>query len=451
MKIGDLFFEIGAKTGKFQAELNSAKAGTLAFGASVVGAGYAVEKMLSSSAKTGTMLYNLSQQSGIAVQKLDQLAIAANMSNASVSVEEAANSFARLNQLLLDIRNNGAANPFQSREWLQMTGGRGIVTDGKNVLQVMDDLRAVVSNMSPDMAAAALSTSKIFSPNMADFFRQSKDNFNSLGASVALNNEQVAALKQADQSLASISNSFERLKNSAMAKLAPTLKDITDQINGQSKGYGTISEQGTGSMIVKGLIDAGDVIGVGFTNIFGSEKAGKEAAQDWIKRHNQTSNSPTNKTDILSGLEKQYGLPGGILSAIEKAESGGDVNAVSPKGARGAFQFMPKTAAQYGVDVNDWQSSANGAARLLSDLSKHYDGDVNKMLAGYNFGQGRVDAGEPLPKETVDYIDKIKPNITQNNTFNIQSNADAQGVANAVVDRQGQALKQAHASISVGG
>lgn len=110
----------------------------------------------------------------------------------------------------------------------------------------------------------------------------------------------------------------------------------------------------------------------------------------------------------FAGLEQQYGLPGGILSAVSQTESGGNPNAVSPKGAQGLFQFMPETAKQYGVDTSDPQSSAEGGAKYLADLMKLSGGDLDSTLASYNFGPGNVAAGKPLPQETQDYIAKVK-------------------------------------------
>lgn len=112
----------------------------------------------------------------------------------------------------------------------------------------------------------------------------------------------------------------------------------------------------------------------------------------------------------LSQLEKQYGLPMGLLSAVMQAESGGNPNAVSPKGAQGLFQFMPKTAEAYGVNPFDPESSAVGAARMYGDLNKQYAGDVPSMLAAYNWGSGNLSkfGMEKAPKETRDYITKVQ-------------------------------------------
>lgn len=114
--------------------------------------------------------------------------------------------------------------------------------------------------------------------------------------------------------------------------------------------------------------------------------------------------------ELFSQLEGQYGLPAGILDSIWNAESGRGKAMLSPKGAQGHFQFMPATAKQYGVqDPADLTQSATGAARMLSDLLAQSGGDVNKALAGYNWGIGNVQRKgmEAAPAETRNYIAKV--------------------------------------------
>lgn len=120
---------------------------------------------------------------------------------------------------------------------------------------------------------------------------------------------------------------------------------------------------------------------------------------------------------LFNDLEAQHGLPSGLLNAVMKQESGGNTRAVSPKGARGAFQFMPATAKQYGVDVNDLTSSAKGAAKMYADLLKQNGGDLPKALAGYNWGQGNVQRNgmDKMPTETRQYIQKVTANMPQAN------------------------------------
>lgn len=120
----------------------------------------------------------------------------------------------------------------------------------------------------------------------------------------------------------------------------------------------------------------------------------------------------------FSGLEQQYGLPDGLLSAVaNKEDASGDPNAVSPKGAIGTFQFLPQTAKDYGIDPTNKEQAAEGAARMFADLKDQYNGDIPHMLAAYNWGSGNLDKNgiENAPAETKDYIANILPQVGQPN------------------------------------
>nr|DAJ19516.1 MAG TPA: tail length tape measure protein [Siphoviridae sp. ctJJg9] len=98
-----------------------------------------------------------------------------------------------------------------------------------------------------------------------------------------------------------------------------------------------------------------------------------------------------------AGLEKRYGLPKHLLAALSMQESRGNLNARSSVGAHGAFQFMPATARQYRVNTASIASSADGAARKMSDLLQRYKGDLDKALTAYHSGEGNVDKGRIGP------------------------------------------------------
>ena len=98
-----------------------------------------------------------------------------------------------------------------------------------------------------------------------------------------------------------------------------------------------------------------------------------------------------------AGLEKRYGLPKNLLAALSMQESRGNPNARSSVGAHGAFQFMPDTARQYRVNTASIASSADGAARKMSDLLQRYKGDLGKALTAYHSGEGNVDRGRIGP------------------------------------------------------
>ncbi|EOU3128511.1 lytic transglycosylase domain-containing protein [Yersinia enterocolitica] len=119
----------------------------------------------------------------------------------------------------------------------------------------------------------------------------------------------------------------------------------------------------------------------------------------------------------LKQLESQYNLPTTILDRVYQAESGRGKNLLSPKGAQGPFQFMPPTGRDYGLnsmdDRMDFNKSSEAAAKYLSDLLKMFDGDVNKAVASYNWGQNNVKKyglGQ-APAETRNYLQTIMPGL----------------------------------------
>ena len=129
----------------------------------------------------------------------------------------------------------------------------------------------------------------------------------------------------------------------------------------------------------------------------GAKRSQREAKQNKAKYTvNRAVLEQAAKYDY-AGLEKRYGLPKNLLAALSMQESRGNVNAISPVGARGTMQFMPGTAKQYGVDVRSVASSADGAARYLRDLLKRYDNNIVKALTAYHSGEGNVNKGRIGP------------------------------------------------------
>lgn len=93
----------------------------------------------------------------------------------------------------------------------------------------------------------------------------------------------------------------------------------------------------------------------------------------------------------LGRLDSKYGFRDGLLEQVFKQESGERLYPTkSSKGAIGAFQFMPDTAKDLGVNPFDPLQSANGAAKYLFGLEQKY-GNEKRALAAYNWGQGNVD------------------------------------------------------------
>lgn len=125
---------------------------------------------------------------------------------------------------------------------------------------------------------------------------------------------------------------------------------------------------------------------------------------------------------LLRQTEQLNGLPPGILSQLRRAESSGNNNAVSSKGAKGPFQFMSKTAKEFNLDDPfDFKDSAAAAAKKLRGLIMHYMGNLEYALKAYNWGEGNMDAylktgrgakGQPMPAETANYANKFMITVT---------------------------------------
>ena len=91
------------------------------------------------------------------------------------------------------------------------------------------------------------------------------------------------------------------------------------------------------------------------------------------------------------------------------AESNFNPNAVSPAGAQGIAQFMPATAASYGLrDPFDPIASIAAQARMMGGLLRQF-GSVQLALAAYNAGPGAVGACDCVPPypETQAYVARI--------------------------------------------
>jgi len=113
--------------------------------------------------------------------------------------------------------------------------------------------------------------------------------------------------------------------------------------------------------------------------------------------------------DLADAAADKYGLPRLLVRSVMAAESGFQIDAVSPKGAIGLMQLMPQTAQELGVDPHDPAQNVDAGVRYLRDLLNKYDGGLWRALAAYNAGPGAVDKYGWVPpyRETIEYINRI--------------------------------------------
>lgn len=147
-------------------------------------------------------------------------------------------------------------------------------------------------------------------------------------------------------------------------------------------------------------------------------------------------------------MAQQHGLDPNLVEATMFAESNGNPNAVSPKGATGLMQLMPETAKELGVDPRDpYQNIEGGVRYLKQQIDKH---GVVGGLAAYNAGPGAYTktGGDfnALPNETKAYVPKVMnraAQIAQGGPMNQQSTGPSIGQMQRALEKAKAANDQA--------
>lgn len=119
--------------------------------------------------------------------------------------------------------------------------------------------------------------------------------------------------------------------------------------------------------------------------------------------------SGTTLDDIFERAAKKYGISADLLKAVAKVESNFNPNAVSPSGAEGVMQLMPKTAASLGVtDSFDAEQNIMGGAKYLKENLDRFGGDESLALAAYYGGPNNVvKYGYTVPPFAEGYVEKV--------------------------------------------
>lgn len=125
---------------------------------------------------------------------------------------------------------------------------------------------------------------------------------------------------------------------------------------------------------------------------------------------------------VMEPILAKYGIPDDFkyLAVIESNL----VNAVSPAGARGIWQFMPETAKEKGMEVNDQvderyhlEKSTEAACKYLLDAKARF-GNWTLAAASYNGGMSGVNKQIEMQKVT-NYYDLLLTEETARYVFRI--------------------------------
>ena len=126
---------------------------------------------------------------------------------------------------------------------------------------------------------------------------------------------------------------------------------------------------------------------------------------------NGATAQPATADEVCRALEQsaaENALPVEFFARVIWQESRFDAKAVSPKGAEGIAQFMPRTASWHGlVDPFDPIEALRHSAAYLRELLDRF-GNLGLAAAAYNAGPERVSAWltshRALPAETRNYV-----------------------------------------------
>ena len=115
--------------------------------------------------------------------------------------------------------------------------------------------------------------------------------------------------------------------------------------------------------------------------------------------------------DLITKAADKFKLDSALIKAVIKAESNFNHRAVSPVGAQGLMQLMPKTASDLKVeDSFHPEKNIEGGARYLRYLLNTYKGDLTLALAAYNAGETAVakyNYNVPPYRETQNYVKRV--------------------------------------------
>lgn len=121
----------------------------------------------------------------------------------------------------------------------------------------------------------------------------------------------------------------------------------------------------------------------------------------------------------VAEASRRFGIPQAWIWAVMRAESAGEVRAVSHAGAMGLMQIMPATwtylRGRYGLgdDPYDVRDNIIAGTAYLRELHDRFGSPG--FLAAYNAGPGRYEqhlaTGRPLPRETRAYLEILVPMV----------------------------------------
>jgi hypothetical protein len=182
------------------------------------GAVAALDKFTSGTIDSSVGLQNIANQTGLAIDKLRQLGQAAQLSDLSMTAEQAAQEVGNLEQRLAAIRLTGQGAESYIRYGIQPTG---------DAFTVLEQVREAIQGMDNAKASTLISSLGI-NPQFINLLRLSRKEFDELGKNVFLSDKQNQNIIQLGTSITRLKLRIGALKDQAVAKLAPSLNKLVE-------------------------------------------------------------------------------------------------------------------------------------------------------------------------------------------------------------------------------
>jgi soluble lytic murein transglycosylase-like protein len=127
--------------------------------------------------------------------------------------------------------------------------------------------------------------------------------------------------------------------------------------------------------------------------------------------HDSRPNTPY--SELIYKAARRHAVNPHVVAAVIEAESDFQPKAKSRAGACGLMQLLPETARRFGLlrkrDLFNPAKNIEAGVRYLGWLTQRFGGDLARVVAAYNAGEGAVDrfGGVPPFQETQSYLRRI--------------------------------------------
>ena len=220
MKLGELFIELDVKTNpakikRFDTSIKGVAVRLLGMQAAFAAGAFALNKFVSGTADGVVALQNISNQTGLAIDKLEQLGQAAQLSDLSFNAEQAARQVGALQKKIIEVRKFGGQ------------AGFGLTTIGLqgDAFDVIERLREEIKGLD-DATATGLIEKVGLSPQFINVLRLSNKEFQELGKNRFLSKAQRDSVIKLGTSFTRLKLNIIALKDQAVAKLSPILDKL---------------------------------------------------------------------------------------------------------------------------------------------------------------------------------------------------------------------------------